>query len=134
MPTAEESARGLKQGKSTRNGTSPAWRGFIDIDLTDADKDVVRDMSTEAEDVLGIVAELVEDGNKLTLSNDAAHNSYVAAVTSRNAASPNAGLTLSGRGSTLWKAVNALWYKYASLAEGGAWENVPGNRAIDDVG
>jgi hypothetical protein len=134
MSGRSSNAKQGKRSQGSSNGKRVEWRGFIDIDLTDVDKTYVREMSLEADDVFGIIVELVNDGNKLTISNDASHNSYVVAITCQIPDDPNAGLTLNGRGSTLEKAVNSLWYKHSSLAEGGAWENVAGSRAADDVG
>lgn len=130
--SSEKTPKGA--GKVASSNGSASWQGFVDIDLAQEDKDRVRDMSIEAEDVLAIIFYFPAEGYKLTLSHDAAHSSYVAAATCQVKSDPNAGYTLNGRGSTPEKALNSLWYKHAVIAQSGAWSNVAGTRVTDDVG
>jgi hypothetical protein len=126
-----------KNGRAAAGGESDrsaAWQGFVDIDLTLEDKERVREMSLEAEDVLAIVFYFPAEGYKLTISHDAAHSSYVAAATCQVKSDPNAGYTLNGRGAIPEKALNSLWYKHSVIAQAGAWSNVASGRVTDDVG
>jgi len=134
MPTAEEVAKGYVKPNGKSKPKRAAWQGFVDIDLGPDHKDAIRDLSTDPLDVMGLVAELVEEGYKVSLSNDSAHNSYICAITQTDPGQPNAGYTLSGRGSTLEKAINSVAYKHFTLADGGWWKNVPAAAAWDDVG
>lgn len=106
------------------SGRGSEWIGFVDIPLNDTDKEYLKGMSREADDLLGILEALVQEGYKLSISPDFEHNSVIASATGRIPGSPNEGRSLSARGPDLAGAINALWYKHGILGESGNWENV----------
>lgn len=130
----EREKRSTPRTALTSNDGKPDWKGFIDIALTSDQKDRVRALSSEPDDVLGIIGDFVDNGFRVTLSRDARGGGFICSVTATRATDPNAGFTLAGRGGSLARAVNALYFKHVVVAQEGLWSNVSGGFASDDVG
>lgn len=113
------------------------WVGFVDVELTPADKALCAQLSSDWDAVWADIEGLVEEGYKLSLSYDDAHTTWNASVTCRQVGSANKGYTLSGRGGTLARAVSAVWFKHFHVLEGD-WSNRSvsgsGQMALDGFG
>lgn len=112
----------------------PEWKGFCDIPLTSEQKDRVRELSSDPVDCLGIIGDFVSNGYRFTASRDTRGGGFVSSVTPTQPSDPNAGFTLTGRGGSLERAINALYYKHVVIAQEGLWTNFSGGFANDDVG
>lgn len=133
MGKAEDIASGRVPQTPKKDAYRDAWRGFADIPLTEENKAEIKDMSVFAEDLLGIIADMVNDRFKLSFSADVRNNCYVVAATGKAPGDANENLTLTGRGPSLEVAINVLWFKHAMIAEQGAWENVSKEWSLPDM-
>lgn len=88
-----------------------AWRGFVQCELSDLDKQHVRELLAAGETAWEYLLALVVEGYKLTLSFDYSNSSWVASLTCKRSSDPNVGLTLTARGGTVVGAMVALFYK-----------------------
>jgi len=100
------------------------WLGFVDIPLSDADKARIPELGIEGERAFNFLEEMIEDGYKITLSQDKKHSCYIATATGQHTESGNDGYSLSGRGPSTAGAVAALAYKHICLCERGSWGSV----------
>lgn len=119
------SERYAKKGnrKSNPKGGSYEFKGFVNLKLTDADKEHIRTALEEQNTIEETLSPLIEDGYKISLRYDASNKCYLAAASPTDNEHTNAGYTLSARGPSLEGAVAALYYKINVIAEGGSWES-----------
>lgn len=94
------------------------WKGFVNVELSDAQKPLVKALMSDMPRCWVVVWDLVDAGYKLTISNDATHNSYNVSMTCRNLKDRNMGLTLTGRGGTVEGAVASFVFKHSDILEG----------------
>ena len=118
----------------SKNEGKPVWQGFCDIILTETDKDRLRGVEFEADDILGALTALVEQGYKVSLTDDVEHGMSIASATGQGQDCANRGYTLSARSGSLPKAVMVLWYKHHEVAHDGVWSNVQTARSGDELG
>lgn len=102
-----EAARARRKGASD----DVAWRGFVQCELSDLDKQHVRELLAAGETAWEYLLALAVEGYKLTLSFDHGNSSWVASLTCKRSSDPNVGLTLTARGGTVVGAMVALFYK-----------------------
>jgi hypothetical protein len=127
MSGRSSEARG-KRGQSG-NGKRPTndFLGFIDIQLSEADKASLDRAHFESEDAFSFIEEMLEDGYKISISSDPAHKSVIVTATGRNSDDPNYGYALSGRGADVVGGLASLAYKHITLCERGSWSNFAGH-------
>jgi hypothetical protein len=133
MSGTSSNARYGKTKNGSKVAQNGAWKGFVDIPLSEVDKDKIRAMSDLADDVMGNLVDLVERGLKVTLSLDDSQGTWIVSGTGKLPDDPNYGYTLVARGGSLVRAVNSLTYKVFELAQGGVWANVAQTANADDV-
>lgn len=98
------------------------WVGFVNIDLTEAQKKQVKNSYIFTEERLfELIANLADDGYKVSVSWDFANNTYTASLTGICAGCANPGHTLTGRHSNLLVCLSVLFYKHFEVCEGGVW-------------
>lgn len=112
-----------RRGKARQAEGQVAWQGFVDVPLTDEDKASLAEGHFEAADAFSFLEEMVEDGYKVSVSQDAKNSCYVASATGRRPDDPNNGYTLTGRGPDVVGSLASLAYKHITLCERGAWSN-----------
>lgn len=120
MSQAERRAEEKRSARKTTQATRPAndgWRGFVQLELVEADKPAVRALRDDPERLADNVYGMVDDGYKLSISYDTGNDSYVFSATGKREAGRNAGLTLTGRGGAIVSAMAALWYKHDTLLQ-----------------
>jgi hypothetical protein len=123
--------KGSRRAAASKNG----WRGFVDISVGKDGKTYVQEsMFVEAADVVGELEAIIEDGYKLSVTEDTANGCVIVSATGRTCLDANRGLTLSARGPDFAAGLHMLAYKMYHLAQGGAWENVPGQSGGDPWG
>lgn len=138
---AADHQREAKKGAASK-GAQPTqsgdgWKGFVNVELTDAQKPLVKALCSHADHLWTVIWDLIDASYKLTISNDAAHNSYNVSMTCRNQRDPNNGLTLTGRGGTVLGAMASFVFKHETLLEGkwsGAEARSPGRVDEDYLG
>ena len=94
------------------------WKGFVNLELDDRQKNEARRMLTDAERVWDNIFQLVFSGYKMTLSYDADRSAFNLSMTCRLAGDPNEGYTLSGRGGSEIAAAVSFWYKHSVVCQG----------------
>lgn len=126
-----------REKREAQKPTNDNWKGFVNVELNTKEKEVVKAWRDDVAKLWGHLEGRIEDGYKVTFSIDTYNNAYVCGVTGRGKGDPNEGLTLTGRGGTLWGAVASFMYKDTVLLEG-RWDSVAvqGKRVNDpdDVG
>jgi len=123
-----------KKATSTKQtGYGDGWKGFVNVELSDAQKPLVKALMSDMGRVWTTVWDLVDAGYKLTISNDPTHNSYNLSMTCRNAKDRNNGLTLTGRGGTVEGACASFVFKHSDILEGD-WttQSARGQRVADE--
>jgi hypothetical protein len=140
MGQVERQAEERKAGRRTRAAGADGgkeWRGFVDCDLSQADKDGIRALLQDFPDAWAWLMGMVFEGYKMSLSYDHNNSSYVLALTCWRASDKNNGLTLTARGGKLESAVVSIWYKDTVMLKGAWGRGVPGGGRVykeDDVG
>lgn len=114
--------RAGKTRANTGKRYSDDFLGFVDIDLTDGDREALEAwFQPNAVDVWAFLEDAVNDGYKFSLVVDLEHSSSIATLTGKGAGCENLGYALSGRGPNPLEATVVLWYKHAVLAHHGSW-------------
>ena len=108
----------VKENKATKKrddrkeaATKAAWRGFVDVSLTQAQKEEAKHMGSDYGRVWTDLIGLVDEGYKLSFTYHAEQTCYTVSLTCNDAGDRNAGLTLSGRGGSVQAACVSLWYR-----------------------
>lgn len=96
---------------------------FVNVSLSQADKDAVEAWALENEPDFPIVIDDLLYGNyKLSLSWDDYNDCYTASLTCRSETDVNTGLILTGRSSTAFQALAVVLYKHVVYFDSGEWE------------
>lgn len=123
MSARSSETRNGKRRKSPNWATDTGWQGFVDINLTAGERDdlegYVGEWSPGA--LAAFLSLVLDDGYKLSLSPDPAHNCVIATLTGTQSGCANRGFSLSARGPDGSGALLALWYKHVRLCECLAW-------------
>lgn len=133
MPTEEEVKRNGNRRKNTASKWTESFRGFVDIPLSDADRQILIDLfPVEPMTYVTFLADLMQEGYKFSLTEDRAHGCVIATATGKSEGNKNEGLALSARGPGVEQAMLALRYKMGTLARWGAWtsEEVKGSTQL----
>lgn len=109
-----DKARAAAKAAATADG----WKGFVNLDLDDRQRNEARGMIADPERVWDNIFQLVFSGYKMTLSYDANRSAFNLSMTCRVAGDANEGYTLSGRGGSEIAAAASFWYKHAVACEG----------------
>ena len=124
MGATASNARKGKARKNTGQRYEEGFLGFVDIPLSDHDRDEITVMLGQGSlDGMEFIERALEDGYKFSLSNDSAHSMYIATLTGKADGCENRGYALSGRGPDAVQAVLVLWYKHEVLAHLGKWSD-----------
>lgn len=134
----QEIERKAKSREAARDkATADGWKGFVNLELTDDQKPLVKALSADSDAVWGELLEMVDSEYKLTVSYEGQRSVYNVSLTCRNAKDPNAGLTLTGRGGSFIGAAASLVFKHVTILKR-RWDKAP--QAVgrlfepDDVG
>lgn len=126
-----------KAAKAAERPASDGWKGFVNLELSDAQKAEAKKLLADADRVTDNVWKLVDDGYKVSFSYDGYHGAYLCAVTCQDKSSVNVGLTLTGRGGGILAAMASLWYKHDVVLERN-WTSMsvqgPRGMALDELG
>lgn len=122
----------IMAGRKKEPGNLAGWEGFAKVELSDSDKEAFGEWELIDEDVFVLMADLLNTGYKLTLSYSDQNNSYNAALTCKDIASPNKGYTLSGYATSWYQALRVVLYKHV-VVTGGNWSNAK-QRPMGEIG
>lgn len=130
-----------KRDKSRAGGTSlakvpfTAYR-FIRIELTEPEKVEFRELLAGGEFEGDAVTDWVQQGYKFTVNYDHQHSTFLASLSGQYENMLNAGLVLTGRGSSAPVAVAVLEYKDRYLADETGWAACETSRggSYSDIG
>lgn len=111
--------------KGSVNGGRSAFGGykFLEVALSSLDKERLSALDGEAEFPYTGIAAFVEQGYKVSFSEDSRNNSFIASLTDNRQDSPFFKHILTGRGGTASHAWVALCYKHFVIAQED-WSNV----------
>jgi hypothetical protein len=114
-----------RQGKARKNGLSEytgSWVGFVDLPLTDTEKEHLQAFAPDDYPSFdAFLASVLEDGYKFSVVRDEKHACVIATLTGKGEGCVNAGYSLSARGPDFVGAVLVLWYKHVEICDGARW-------------
>lgn len=111
-----------KRRPNTKSPYSDKFLGFVDIYVTDADREALTVyMQPGQVDLEGFIQTVLEDGYKLTVAGDYEHSCVVTTLTGRSDTCENKGYAMSARGPDAHSALVVLWYKHTVTAHWGKW-------------
>lgn len=113
----EEKKAAAREAAKSR-AMADGWKGFINLELSDAQKTDARRWMEDPARVWDNIFTLVFAGYKLTLSYDATRSAYNLSMTCKATDDPNNGYTLSGRGGSEIAAAVSFWYKHSEVCQG----------------
>lgn len=135
--TPPDVAHDRKVDAAKARAVEDGWKGFVNVELTEAQKAEAKKLRENVGACWGVVFDLVEGEYKLSVSLDAKNNAYVVSMTGRKARDVNAGLTLTARGGTIEGALASFVYKHQVILEGD-WTSAArrggGGFDADDIG
>lgn len=109
---------------------------FVRIELTSTERDECRAMLEAGEFKSFSIDDYVAEGYKVSFSRDEAHDSTVCSVSQPDPTHQNAGLILTGRGSSATTALGVVSYKSHYLCEDTLWREAESRRggSYNDIG
>ena len=98
--------------------TNPNFKGFVNYQLSDADRKAVKAKPFTDEDFAHWLTQMTLNGYKATFNYDDQRNTYQCTITPRDEKHENFGFFLVGRGSTALKSFKqAIWVHTEVCAE-----------------
>jgi|SRR5215831_4567322 len=110
-----------KQSQSASTGRQSSTNQvfeFVNYDLTESDKTLLRKANPSAEQVLGGIASLAKEGYKVSISWDSRSDCVQAFLIGAAKACPNYGFILTARAAGAHKALASLFWKHSSVFDG----------------
>lgn len=114
--------RPAKQSSAVGKDNDAAFRGYINVSLSDEQKAAYEVWGASAS-VWEVLEASVSDGVNLSLKLDPKGGGYLASATQRRASSPNAGLVVTARGKDAATAWGRVLYILAILGHKPKWED-----------
>lgn len=103
---------------------NPSFRGFLNIQLNDEDKRIIKANEFSDSDFVSFMDKKIDEGYKFTFSYDGYNHCYQVIGTTSVKESPDYGILLSGRGSTLAKSLKQWLYIVDRLIDGQSWSEL----------
>jgi hypothetical protein len=112
---------------------SPGQNTFVNYDLTLNEREQCKAWQLTLEELDNLMLGMVESGYNITLNYDVRNQAYGCFIKVRSDENVNAGLILTGRGSTPLKAFKQAYYKHTTVFDGtwGSYD-VLNNNGLDD--
>jgi len=101
--------------------TSPDFRGFININLTDEDRAIIKSTKYDLADWVVDLDKWIDNGFKFTFSADGYNHCFQVIATRQDKDHEDAGIMLAGRGSTAIKAFKQWIYIQTRLIGESSW-------------
>lgn len=112
-----------RKGSKSDGSNSVSGYRFINVQLDKADKVRLGALDGLAEFPLSHVSALVQEGYKVSFSEDSKNHSFIASLTDQRETSPFYKCILTGRGTTATNAWVSLCYKHIYMAQED-WSNI----------
>lgn len=112
--------------------TGGDWLGFKAINLSTEDKERYAAWDVHDDDLWVLLADVVNSGYKLSLSFNEKNQTYIAAFTCKDNASPNNGFTISAFAQTWYNALRVLLFKHVVICDYN-WTNAPSS-VVGEIG
>jgi len=95
---------------------------FVEIRLDEKEKAAFKKMyADKAQELLGVVPELLSSGYKLSLTWDENNKTYIASITCKAPLDPNFNYIMTSRAGDPWEAVALGIYKHQFMCDDGDW-------------
>lgn len=124
-----------KKGKSAPPIGNPSFRGFLNINLTDEDKSIIKATKYEESEYAGDLEKWIDNGFKFTFSQDDKNSVFLCIGTRSDKSHEDYGILLTGRGSIPMKAFKQWVYMQTRLIGDASWTSLLEGRMpyeIDD--
>lgn len=124
-----------KRKAKPQTASNPSFRGFLNINLTDEDRSIVKATSYTAEQFVSDLDRYGDSGYKFSFSYDDYSHCYQCIGTVSDKEHEDYGILLTGRGSTQMKAFKQWVYIETRIIGESSWSDMlkPDNRyQIDD--
>jgi hypothetical protein len=126
----KEAVRRERQRKSKPSGKGFGDYKFIDINLTEEEKEIFRMEHFDAKlNTMTLIEDWVSAGYKLSISTDDKGGGVLVTLTARFGSAGNEGLILTARAGDAHKALQVLWYKDFFVCGDGGWALASGERS-----
>lgn len=112
-----------KKQKSSENSNqlkAATWEGYANVQLEEADKAAIRNMTLSPDEFWDKLAELISTGHKITHTSTPDRNGVMTTVTGAYSNSPNAGYSMTSQGKDIVQSLYVTIYKHFILS-GGVW-------------
>lgn len=115
---AENKSASRRPTKSASERNRVEWNGFIDVSLTDAQKDAFRAWRLETEtDLPDLLAGIAVAGHKVTLNYVQSNDSFSASITGSLKGDPAFAQTVSAFGRDVITALQMICFKHYVIAQ-----------------
>ena len=119
----EPKRKSNRKQSSVGEGWDAAFRGYINVNLSEEQKEAWGDYHSSAHAWAQFDAS-VSDGVNLSIRYDAKGQCFLASATQRREGSPNAGLVVTARGGEPLISLTRLLYTLAFLGSAERWEDI----------
>lgn len=116
----------MAQKKPSRkpSANNPAFRGFVNINLTDEDKAIIKSTKYDLSDYVTDLDKWIDNGFKFTFSADDYNHCFQVVSARQDREHEDAGILMSGRGSTAIKAFKQWIYIQTRLVGESTWSEL----------
>lgn len=124
-----------KPKKATTTASNPNFRGFLNIDLSDEDRAIIKSTPYDSATWNGDVDKWIDNGFKFTFGYDSYNKCFQVIGARSDREHKDAGILLTGRGSTAIKAFKQWVYIQTRLVGDADWSELLENgvnHEIDD--
>lgn len=129
MGATQSNAKFGARGKGKSNSKGGDWLGYVDLPLTDAERELIeRSVDENQLDLLELLNMFLEEGYKVSFAITNQGKTIVVTLTGKLPECPNLGYSLSGFGPDLAGALQVVWFKHYHIANGESWHKVEGAR------
>lgn len=119
-------------GMPAKGREQSSWVGFVDIKLTNEEKEQFSAWDVNDEDLWIIFEDVIRTGHKVAVTYNKQNDNFVASFTGLEANKTNAGYTLSAFAPNWYAAVRVLVFKHSMILEGD-FGNAKGRKS-DEIG
>jgi hypothetical protein len=98
------------------------WSGFVNVTLNSQEKRKISETELSDADLLQALETISGAGYKISISYSIPDDVYTVSLTGYYKEKPNAGLTMSLRHRSFYKAVTAIWWCLEQSGLEGSWE------------
>jgi hypothetical protein len=102
-------------GVAKRDERQSNWRGFVDVKMTDEEKQLFAQWDVHDNDLFLLMSEAVAAGHKLSISFNKQNDTFVCSFTGNDGTGKHEGYTLTAYAGDWYIAVRALVFKHAVL-------------------